>query len=129
MLNTDYSNDPANDKDMISNKKAAAYYDPWKKSISRMQKSDKVFLYRSGTGIIARGIVKGNLKKANYHGKPTEKGEEYYVELDKFSKMKKPLPASEIKNLTGIDYRFMKTCFSIDKESGNKIWSELTNRI
>lgn len=129
ILNTNYSNDPVDDKDMISNKKAAAYHDPWKKSIARMQKSDRVFLYRSGKGIIARGIVKGNLKKADYHGKPTEKDEEYYVELDKFSEMKTPLTASEIKNLTGIDYRFMKTCFSVDKESGNKIWEELTKRI
>lgn len=43
ILNTNYSNDPADDKDMIVNKKAAAYYDPWKKSITRMQKEIKFF--------------------------------------------------------------------------------------
>lgn len=126
ILNTNYSNDPDDDKDMIINKKAAAYYDPWKKSIARMQKGDKVFLYRSGTGIVARGIVKGNLKKADHHGKPDE---EYYVELRSFAGVKNPLPASEIKSITGIDYRFMKTCFAVDRESGNRIWEELTKRI
>jgi hypothetical protein len=129
ILNTNYSNDPNDDIDMITNKKAAAYHNPWKKSIARMQKGNKVFLYRSGTGIVARGIVKGNLKKADYHGKPTEKDEEYYVELKSFSEIKTPLTASEIKNITGIDYRFMKTCFSVDRESGNKIWEDLTKRI
>lgn len=126
ILNTNYSNDPADDKDMIDNKKAAAYYDPWKNSIKRMQKGDKVLLYRSGTGIIARGIVSGKLKKADYRGKPSEKDEEYYVELKSFSKIANPLPASEIKSITGIDYRFMKTCFSVDRESGNRIWDKLT---
>ncbi len=126
ILNTNYSNNPDDDKDMIINKKAAAYYDPWKKSIARMQKGDKVFLYRSGTGIVARGIVKGNLKKAAHDGKPDE---EYYVELRSFVGVKTPLTASEIKSITGIDYRFMKTCFAVDRESGNRIWDELTKRI
>ncbi len=129
MLNTNYSNDPNDDRDMITNKKAAAYYDPWKKSIARMQKGDKVFLYRSGTGVVARGIVEGKFKKANYHGKPTEKDEEYYVELKSFSEIKKSLSAAEIKSITGIDYRFMRTCFTVDKESGNRIWNELTKRV
>lgn len=129
ILNTNYSNDPADDKDMIVNKKAAAYYDPWKKSITRMQKGDKVFLYRSGTGIVARGIVKGNLKKADYHGETSDKDEEYYVELKSFSEITTPLSASEIKSITDIDYRFMRTCFSVDRESGNKIWDELIKRI
>ena len=129
MLHTNYSNDPTDDKDMIANKKAAAYYDPWKKSITRMQKGDKVFLYRSGTGVVARGIVKGRFKKVDYHGQPTEKDEEYYVELKSFSEIKKPLSAAEIKSITGIDYRFMRTCFTVDKESGNKIWNELTKRV
>ncbi len=33
------------------------------------------------------------------------------------------------KTITGIDYRFMMTCFSVDRESGNKIWNELTKMI
>jgi len=129
ILNTNYSNGPDDEKDMITNKKAAAYYDPWKKSIKNMQIGDKVFLYRSGTGIVARGFVKGDLKKADWHGEPTEKDEEYYVELKSFSEIKTPLTASEIKSITDIDYRFMKTCFSVDRESGDKIWNELTKRI
>jgi len=32
ILNTNYSNDPSDDKDMIDKQKAAAYFDPWKKT-------------------------------------------------------------------------------------------------
>ncbi len=129
IINTNYSNDPLCHEDMLENKKAAAYYYPWKNHIKKLQKGDHVFLYKSGTGIVARGIVKSDLKKSHYPGKPEDKDEEYYVELKSFSKIKKPLTAAEIKTITGVDYRFMMTCFSVDRESGNKIWNELTKRI
>ena len=129
IVNTNYSNNPLCHKDMLKNKKAAAYYHPWKNHIKKLQKGDYVFLYQSSTGIIARGIVKGGLKKSHYPGKPGDKDEEYYVELKSFSQIKKPLTATEIKTITGIDYRFMMTCFSVDRESGKKIWDDLKKRI
>ena len=52
ILNTNYGNDPADDKDMIDKQKAAAYLDPWKRNIEKLKKGDKVFLYRSGQGIV-----------------------------------------------------------------------------
>ena len=113
---------------MLANKKAAAYFDPWKQAIKRIQQGNRVFLYSSGTGIIARGIANSHYKRKDYHNNPKHKDEEYYVELRNFAKCANPLPPSEIVKITGVNFRFMKTCFAIDKESGTKIWSELTNR-
>jgi hypothetical protein len=47
---------------------------------------------------------------------------EYSMKLEKFKRLKTPLPASEIKKITGIDYRFMSTMFGIDRESSDKLW-------
>lgn len=129
IVNTNYSNNPLCHEDMLKNKKAAAYSHPWKNHIKKLQKGDYVFLYQSGTGIVARGIVKSALKKSHYPGKPEDKDEEYYVELKSFSEIKKPLTAAEIKTITGINHRFMMTRFSVDRESGNKIWNKLSKRI
>ena len=128
IVNTNISHSKKDDEDMIKGKKAAAFFDPWKKSIKRIQVGDRVFLYRSGTGIVARGIAKGRYKKKAYHDNPKDADEEYYVELKKFLICKSPLTPSDIQKITGINYRFMKTCFAIDKESGSKIWKEISNR-
>jgi len=122
ILNTNYSNDPQDDKDMIVNQKAAAYFEPWKRNIEKLKKGDKVFLYRSGEGIVAVGIASGKLEKKPYHGQSKYKDEEYCMKLNKFKKLKKPLSASEIKRITGVNYRFMSTMFSIDKDSGEVLW-------
>jgi len=128
IVNTNISHSKKDDRDMLKEKKAAAFFDPWKKSIKRIQPEDRVFLYRSGTGIIARGIAKCPCKKKAYHDNPKYADEEYYVELKKFIICSFPLTPSDINNITGINYRFMKTCFAIDKESGSKIWKEISKR-
>ena len=129
IVNTNTKYDKRDEKDMLSEKKAAAYFDPWKKSIKRIQSGDRVFLYSSGgIGIIARGIAKGRYKRKAYHDNPKDADEEYYVELKKFLKCKTPLKPSEIKDITGIDYRFMKTCFAVDRSSGNKIWKKISEK-
>jgi len=126
ILNTNYSNDPADDKDMIDNQKAAAYFDPWKRNIEKLKKGDKIFLYRSGEGIVAMGIASGKLEKKPWHGEDKHKDEEYCMRLDKFKKLKKPLSASDIKKITGVNYRFMSTMFAVDKDSGDKLWDCLS---
>jgi len=124
-LNTNHSNDPSDDKDMIDNQKAAAYFDPWKRNIGRLKKGDKVFLYRSGEGIIAIGIASGRLEKKPYHGEEKHKDEEYCMRLDKFRKLKQPLPAAEVRRITEKKYPFMSTMFAVDKDSGDRLWDEL----
>jgi len=130
ILNTNYSNDPSDDKDMIDNQKAAAYFDPWKRDIEKLKKGDKVFLYRSGEGIVAMGIASGKLEKKPWHGEDKHKDEEYCMKLNKFKILNDPLSASDIKKITGVNYRFMPTMFAVDKDSGDKLWDYLSeNRI
>jgi hypothetical protein len=123
ILNTNYGNDPADDKDMIDKQKAAAYLDPWKRNIEKLKKGDRIFLYRSGAGIVAVGTASGKLEKKP-HGE--QEDGEYSMKLEKFRELKKPLPASEIKKITGIDYRFMSTMFGIDRESSDKLWMHIS---
>jgi len=127
ILNTNYSSisGPSDDKDMIDNQKAAAYFDPWKRNIEKLKKGDKVFLYRSGEGIVAVGIASGKLERKPYHGEEEHKDEEYCMKLDKFKKLKRSLPAAEIKKITGVNYRFMSTMFAIDKDSGDNLWEHI----
>lgn len=128
IVNTNLSNNKKDDEEMLKEKKAAAFFDPWKKLIKRIQPGSKVFLYRSGTGIVARGIAKSRYKKKAYQDNPKHSDEEYYVELKKFMILKSPLTPSYIIDITGINYRFMKTCFAISKESGIKVWKEISRR-
>ena len=128
ILNTNYGNTPADDEDMINNQKVAAYFHPWKRNIEKLKRDDKVFLYRSGQGIIAMGIASGKLEKKPYHGEEEHRNEEYCMKLNKFKKLMQPLPAAEIKTITGVNYRFMSTMFAIDKDSGDKLWQHISKK-
>jgi hypothetical protein len=126
ILNTNYRNDSSDDKDMIDNQKAAAYFDPPKRNIGRLKKGDKVFLYRSGEGIVAVGIASGRLEKKPYHGEEKHKDEEYCMSLEKFKKLKQPLPAAEVRKITKKNYPFRPTMFVIDRDSGNSLWEQIS---
>jgi len=126
ILNTNYGNEPSDDDDMIRKQKAAAYFDPWKRNIGRLKKGDNVLLYRSGEGVVAVGVASGTVEKAPYHGNEQYKDEEYFMKLDKFLRLKRPLPAAEIKRITGVNYCFMSTMFAIDKDSGDKLWEHIS---
>lgn len=119
ILNTNIKNDPQNDIDMLAEKKAAAYFSPPKYKINKIQKGDKVFLYRSGEGIVAMGKGCGVTKKKDYKGYAEA---EYYTHLDDFKILETPLKPSEIKKITGVNYRFMTTMFGVGQDNGNKIW-------
>lgn len=121
ILNTNRSNSPIDHDDMLSNGKAAAYFDPWKFKIERLVKGDVVFLYQSGVGIVALGEADGNLQKAPYQGDPNYPDEEYFVRLNKFERVSPPLTASEIKGITGINHVFMSTMFGLDAEGGKAV--------
>ncbi len=126
ILNTNNTTSHTCDIDMIENQKAAAYMDPWKKNIEKIKKGNKVLLYRSVKGIVAIGIATGKLEKKPYPGKKEPKDDEYSMKLDKFKTLKQPLPAAEIKKITGKNYRFRLTMFTVDKESGNKLWEHIS---
>lgn len=128
ILNTNCKNGIADHNDMISKKKAAAYFDPWKYKIEKLFKGDTVFLYQNGVGIVAVGKANGNLEKAPHHGNPEHVDEEYFMKLKSFRIVETPLSAAQIKKITGIDYAFMTTLFSVDKESGQLLQKEIDNR-
>lgn len=127
VVNTDIHKDPFNDEDMIQNKKAAAYFDPWKYKMKRIKQGDKVFLYRNKEGIVARGIAQSRYKMKDYHDDPEYKNEEYYVPLKNFQVLDKKIQHAEIVELTGV-YRRFTTCISIDEESWIILNKEFTKR-
>ena len=108
---------------MIENKRAAAFYNPWKYKIEKFNKGDKVFLYRSGEGIVAIGKASGIVHHKNYHDLESEVDEEYYTDLNEFKELKNPLCASEIKEITGTNFVFRPIMFCIGEEKGNLLWN------
>lgn len=125
ILNTNFSNDEVDHESMLREHIAAAYFSPWKNKIKNLSKGDIVFLYQSGSGIVAVGKANGVLKKRNYHNEAKHSDEEYYMKLDKFHLLKSPMKAAEIKEITGVNHRFMSTMFGLDEESGKKLFKEI----
>lgn len=119
IVNTNYKNNINAHNDMLTQKKAAAYYHPWKHKIKRIEKGDKVFLYKSGVGIVAMGIGSGILNVCDYQG---HKDEEYAMPLSDFYQLKKPLSAAQMKTVTQSDFTFRQTMFSIGNK-GDIIWN------
>jgi hypothetical protein len=121
ILNTNYKNDEDDHNDMLNQAKAAAYFDPWKYKIERLNKGDVIFLYQSGVGIVAIGEADGKLNKVAYHGDPTKADEEYFMRLLRFQRVTPPTIAREIKNITGVNHVFMGTMFGLDAEAGKAL--------
>jgi hypothetical protein len=67
ILNTNIGNDQRDHDDMLKNHKAAAFFDPWKYKIERLNRGDVVFLYQNRIGVVAVGEADGTLNKAAYH--------------------------------------------------------------
>lgn len=125
VVNTNYKyNEKAHD-DMLQEGKAAAYYSPWKDKIRRIREGDKVFLYQSGTGIVAAGIGTGTVDTKDYKGEPDE---EFFMVLDSFQKLKTPLSPGEIRKIAGKNIVFLQTLFLLPDEAGKKIWKQIKGR-
>lgn len=122
ILNTNYHNNPNHTDDMLREKKAAAYYPGWMEKIEKLQKGDIVFLYKSGTGIIAYGVATGNMEKQDCDGNPNY---EYYMKLDKFKILKKPLSASEMKTVVKQGLSFRQTMAAISEECSELLLEEI----
>ena len=121
ILNTNFSNSQEDHNDMLSSGKAAAYFDPWKFKIERLAKGDIVFLYQSGTGIVALGKADGNLQQVAYRGQTEHADEEYFMKLQNFQRVSTPLSAAEIKKITKNNYVFMGAMFGLDADSGEAL--------
>ena len=127
--NTNYSNDdPTDHEEMLHHQKAAAYFSPWKQKIELLSKGDLVFLYQRGVGIVACGYASGTLEKAPYRGEPKHTDEEYFMTLTRFQPVEPPMSASEIKTISGRNYPFRGTMFSIDEESATALREAIARR-
>lgn len=128
ILNTNISSSQEDHDAMLKNRKAAAYFDPWKFKIERLAKGDVIFLYQSRSGIVALGEADGKLLKLPYHGQPENPDEEYSMKLLKFQTVAPPLTAAEIKKITEVNYVFMGVMFGLDTESGKAIRKAIHDR-
>ena len=127
-LNTNIRNSQQDHEDMLQNKKAAAYFSPNKQRVERLAKGDVIFLYQSGVGLVAMGTVaNAKVEKRAYHNNPQHAEEEYFRSLTNFKRLGKPLSPAKIKNVTGINHRFMGTIFAVDGESGRALAKRITD--
>ncbi len=122
ILNTNYANNKQHNNDMLREHKAAAYYPGWREKIERLQKGDCVFLYKSGTGIVAYGTASGKLEKKDCDG---HKDYEYFMRLEKFKTLSRPLSASRMKEVTGQGFSFRPTLYSISGECSEILIKEI----
>lgn len=122
VLNTDFSNNPEHHNDMINNQKAAAYWPGYREKIQKFQKGDLIFLYKSGTGIVAYGYAGGTLEKSPCDG---YKDYEYSMKLNDFVVLKSPISAADMKHLTSQGYNFRTTLFSISIEASEILLKEI----
>ena len=126
IVNTNISNSPVNELNMLSEEKVAAYYSPWKYSINEMEANDIVYLYSNGRGIIARGIATGIIEKSKDQV-------EHYMNLDRFEKLKMPLESSKIVDLarevTDEDFKIKwnQTMIHLPNFIGIHIWQSITH--
>ncbi|CCQ39944.1 TPA: hypothetical protein ACQQX6_001647 [Yersinia enterocolitica] len=96
MLNTNKSQDESTHDWMVSDKVAAAFCDPWKFKIERINPGDVVFHYESGAGIIGFGTVEGNIKKKEYD---ETKDDCYFYSLTNYHSLENPVPAKRVKDI------------------------------
>ena len=118
VLNTNMKSDPKYTDEMITEQKAAAYWPGWREKIQKFQKGDTVFLYKSGTGIIAYGKADGKLVKCENEGYADY---EYNMHLDDFHILSNPISAAKMKEITECGYNFRQTLFAISEDASKKL--------
>ena len=119
ILNTDYTKEPEHHDSMLREHKAAAYGEFHKKKIEKLQTGDTVFLYKSGSGIVAYGIADGIVKK-------NDEECEYYMHLNDFVVLENALSASKISEITRHDYKFLQTMFTISDDASERLIEAIT---
>jgi hypothetical protein len=94
VLNTNKRHSIEDHDMMLGEQVAAAFYDPWKRNINRINAGDVVFLYENGKGIVAYGKGTGETLTSTHHGYLDEC---HYQKLQDFKILDKPITAAEIK--------------------------------
>lgn len=123
IINTNKTHNVQSELEMIQNKKCAAYYSPWKYYIDEIEANDLIFLYSSGTGIIARGVASGIPEVKDYQ---SDEDAEHYMELDRFQMLANPLEASKITEIVGYKLIYNQTVISLPYRFGIGLWQYIT---
>jgi hypothetical protein len=118
ILNTNKAHSDEDSEWMISKGIAAAFYDPWKWNINRINANDVVFLYENGKGIVAHGRGTGEVKTCDRNG---DKDECHYQELEGFKVLENPLSAAGIKKILDRNVAFLRTMSAMP--DGQKVLS------
>lgn len=126
MLNTNFNNDKDSHIEMLENEEAAAFCTGWKEYICNLAEGDKVYLYQSGVGFVASGVVTGDLIKNEYDGKADDK---YSKKLIDFKVGFKAISAKEFKVLTNAGANFRMTMVGLDLMQANKLDTEIEKRV
>ena len=126
IINTNYNNYKEAHKEMLERQIAAAYVTGWKEKIDRLQVRDRVFLYKSGDGIVAFGLVNSERKTEDWKKIREDK---YYVDLIDFIDISEdPISPAKMRELRGAGYPFRTTMYSIDDETSDRLEEEVRLR-
>lgn len=123
LLNTNKRHNIEDTRRMLEEQIAAAFYSPWKLNINKIKLGDVVFLYENGVGIIAFGSASGETLVRDYDG---DAGEFHYQKLSNFTKLEKPISASEAKKILNANIVFLRTMVSISE--GQKLLEAAQDR-
>lgn len=108
LLNTNKTNSIIDHKTILEQGIAATFEDGYIVKMNRIKKGDVVFLYESGSGIVAYGIGSGqNIDEPN----PEKIGHNSmrYQILSNFTLLDKPLAAKDVKRVLNNDIPFAQT--------------------
>ncbi|MDM1765947.1 MULTISPECIES: hypothetical protein [unclassified Acinetobacter] len=126
LLNTNKTNSIIDHNIILEKGIAATFEDDYIGKMNRIKKDDVVFLYESGSGIVAYGIANGqNIDEPNPE-KINHKSMRYQV-LSNFILLKKPLAAKDVKNILDKDIPFAQTLSKV--KDGEVIYSYLTKQM
>ncbi len=126
IANTNYSHDKSAQAMMLENQEFAAFFDGWREYVCNLSIGDKVYLYQSGVGFIASGIVASELEKSDYRNVADAK---YSKRLQDFKTGFKAISAKQFKQITGDGTNFRMTLARMKNEQARKLDEEIDKRM
>ena len=124
LLNTNKTNSVIDHNLIIKENIAAAFEDNYIGKINKIKKDDIVFLYESGTGIIAYGTATGEIIGEPEPYKINHKSMRYQ-KLNDFKLLTKPLTAKDARQILGKGIPLIQTLSRIS--NGDLIYDKIKN--
>lgn len=125
LLNTNKTNSTVDHNIILEQGIAATFEDDYIGKINRIKKGDVVFLYESGSGVVAYGCGSGqNIDEPNPE-KINHNSMRYQV-LSDFSLLDKPLSAKDVKRVLENDIPFAQTLSRVT--NGEVLYKYLKNK-